>query len=83
MLSAEERSEVVAALTYWANAVPDQPVIGFLDGHEFLTPTEVVAAIRDTTSDGEAILEMLEFGVRREGLKCVVGRFRGVTRLKR
>lgn len=84
MLTSEERSQIVEALRYWAGKIPDEPMLGFLqkglemaDG-EYLTPHQIVAAVLDETPDGIAVLDILEHGVRREGIEKVVARFRRI-----
>jgi len=75
MLTVQENEAVLAALQAWAKSTPDEPVIGFLGGDERLTPQQVVTHVRTKTSHGRAMLEMLEHGIRREGVERVVTRF--------
>jgi CheY-like chemotaxis protein len=49
--------------------------IGFLGDGDLLRPSEIVTAFESGTGDGESILEILEHGVRREGIEKVVSRF--------
>lgn len=74
MLTPTERKDVIEALSRWAESAPNEPMIGFLGGGQLLTPREAVDAVKRNTSDGEALLEMIEHGVRREGLESVVNR---------
>jgi hypothetical protein len=74
MLSDVERERLVAALHAWARTVPDEPVAGFLGDGRLLTPRELANAAEQDTPDGEALLQILEHGVRREGLGTVVER---------
>jgi hypothetical protein len=73
MLGQDEKVALIDALELWASNVPDRPMLGFLGGN-FLTPMEIVDAAIQETDDGRAILEMLEHGVRRQGLKAVTER---------
>ena len=75
MLTEDERELLVSALWYWAEAVPDEPLIGFLEHEGLLTPREVARAVQEGESaDGEALLAILEYGVRREGIDAVTDR---------
>lgn len=74
MLSERERERLVAALHEWADAVPEEPVAGFIGDGRLLTPRELAQAAAQETPDGEALLQILEHGVRREGLEAVVER---------
>ena len=69
-----ERWDITVALAKWAESVPDEPLLGFLGYERFLTPREIVAEVRRNTPDGQAVLEILEHGVRREGIEAVVSR---------
>ncbi|WP_180542256.1 hypothetical protein [Nevskia soli] len=74
MLSPDEKSQLIAALRIWAKTERNQPVLGFIGGGKILTPWEIVSAVERESEDGEAVLEVLEHGVRREGISRVVGR---------
>jgi hypothetical protein len=74
MLSDEERELLVSALWDWSEAVPDRPLIGFLEHRGLLTPREVAQAVQEETPDGEALLAILEYGIRREGIETVTER---------
>lgn len=67
MLTPHEREQVTLALRQWA-----QRGARYTDGRvpriSLLTPNGMVAAVEEDTSDGQAILEILEHDVRREGL---------------
>jgi hypothetical protein len=84
MLNAVEREQVAKALFEWAKSVPDEPMVGFLDRDGLLTPHEIVKQVMEKTADGQAVLEILEHGVRREGIEKVVARLtrRGHQRLR-
>lgn len=73
MLGQDEKNTLIDALKIWASRVPERPVLGFL-GSDFLTPKQIVDAAINETEDGKVILEMLEHGVRREGLEPVAER---------
>ena len=75
MLTATENQQIVAALKAWAETAPDEPTIGFLGDGELLRPSEIVSAVESGTDDGKSILEILEHGLRREGIEKVVSRF--------
>jgi hypothetical protein len=74
MLSPEERRQITDALTTWAKGAPVEPMIGLLGEGRFLTPWELVRHVTDETSEGQAVLEIIEHGVRREGIDSVVRR---------
>lgn len=76
MLTAEERQQITRALEEWAAVAPNEPMVGFLGRKTLLTPQEIVQHVQKSTSDGEALLEVLEHGVRREGIKAAVARLR-------
>jgi hypothetical protein len=82
MLSERERAEIQEAIHKWAQHAPDphQPVIGFL-GSKMMTPAEVDEAIRSGSEEGQDLLEILEHGVRRVGVKSVVERFYAAARM--
>jgi hypothetical protein len=75
MLTEDERRELLDAVIAWANAAPDEPVLGFVGSEGLCSPRELVHEVEARTGTGEAFLQMLEHGVRREGLKQVVSRF--------
>jgi nucleoid-associated protein YgaU len=77
VLTASENEQIIAALAQWAATAPNEPVIGILGGGEMLRPWEIVAAVQQRTEAGEAILEILEHGLRREGVDKVVSRLVG------
>jgi hypothetical protein len=81
MLDPQERSQLIVALEVWAKSVPDRPLVGFLAGEKLFTPTELVQQVREETPDGQAVLEILEHGVRREGVDSVVARLGGQNEL--
>lgn len=74
MLSTVERTNIVNALRAWAQSAENQPMLGFIGSGQPLTPRQIVSAIQNETDDGKAILEILEHGVRREGMSRVVDR---------
>ena len=74
MLSENERSRLIEALSHWAELAPDEPTLGFLDSESLLTPRELLLAVQENDSDGIGLLEILENGVRREGIDAVTRR---------
>jgi hypothetical protein len=82
MLNSQERRQLIRALEAWAESVPDMPLVGFLDGDKLFTPKEIVLEVRKETPDGQAVLEILEHGVRREGIGKVVARLGGENELE-
>ena len=73
MLGRDEKNALIGALKIWASTVPNRRVLGSLGG-DFLTPMQIVDAAINETEDGKVILEMLEHGIRREGLQAVAER---------
>jgi hypothetical protein len=73
MLTVQERDSIVMALYDWAVNSPNEPVVGFL-GTTFYTPKELYQQVLKETDDGNAVLEILERGVRAEGIATVVKR---------
>jgi hypothetical protein len=73
MLRGREKQQIIGALKQWASSVPNKRMLGFA-GSNFLTPKEIVQAALEETEDGLAILEILEHGVRREGIESVTKR---------
>jgi len=49
-------------------------MIGFLAHEGFLTPRQVAEHVSEHTEEGVAVLEILEHGVRREGIQQVLAR---------
>jgi hypothetical protein len=76
MLTSAERSMILQALQEWAKFAPDEPVLGFIQSEGLKTPKEILVEVIEKTSDGEALMEILEHGVRRQGLLAVVTRLR-------
>jgi len=74
MLAEAERDQIIEALAAWAEQAPERPMVGFLEYQDLLTPRQVVVAVQENTAAGEALLEILEYGVRREGIEMVVRR---------
>jgi hypothetical protein len=75
MLTDEERIRITEALQQWAEQAPsDELVIEFGGGDRFLTPFQVSIEVERNTPDGQAILRILEDGVREEGLQQIVNR---------
>lgn len=80
MLSEDERGRILGALMEWAGLVPDLPTVGFLErGSGLLRPYELVEAVKEGTPDGEAMLKILEYGVRREGVETVARRIVSIS----
>ena len=74
-LTDEERIQITEALQQWAEQAPkDELVIEFAGGDRFLTPFQVYIEVERNTPDGQAILRILEHGVRQEGLQQIVSR---------
>jgi hypothetical protein len=75
MLTHEERIQITKALQQWANQAPkEELVIESVGGDRFLTPLQVCIEVEGNTPDGQAVLRILEHGVRQEGLQEVVNR---------
>jgi hypothetical protein len=77
MLTAHEHTLLVATLTKWAETAPDEPMLAILGAGELMRPWDIARAVQHRTEEGEAILEILEHGLRREGADKVVSRFLG------
>ena len=77
MLTQIERLQIVDALHTWAKSVPNEPVVGFAGKDGFLTPYEIVEQVEIDSQLGQAVLSILEHGMRREGIEAVVSRFGG------
>jgi hypothetical protein len=75
MLSRDERDQLISILWNWAEVTPDIPVAGFLEHGHLLTPRELAIAAEQGTPDGQALLEILEHGLRREGIELLGHRF--------
>lgn len=81
MLTRNEYETLLAALRIWADSAPDVPALGFIhfrveqEGVDpnLMTPHQVLEKVRERSPDGVAVLQALEFGVRRRGLSEVVG----------
>jgi len=76
MLTPEERERILLALREWAEFAPDEPVLGFIQSDVLKTPQELLGEIEKNTPDGEALMQMIEHGVRRIGIEAVVRRLR-------
>jgi hypothetical protein len=70
-----DRRKLKDAFNAWAaNAPePDSPAIGFA-GERMRTPREAAREVENETEFGKAWLEILEHGVKREGIDKVVER---------
>lgn len=77
MFSNEEKETLVSALQQWAQSADNVPTIGFLQDGEFLTPTQLVQAVSESSDAGNSFLEIMEYSVRREGIERVVQRLQG------
>jgi hypothetical protein len=73
VLSRRERDELTQALRQWAESAPPGPALAMLDT-DWMTPPEIAIHVAEGTDEGEAILEILEHSVRRDGLDSVVSR---------
>ena len=76
VLTESERQSIQTALAIWAQSAPDEPLVGFVSQDGRWTPKELVDQVRRQTPDGKALLELLEHGVRREGIAKVISRLR-------
>jgi hypothetical protein len=75
ILKDAERIQITKALQQWATKAPkDELVIEFAGEGRFLTPSQVYIEVERNTSDGQAILRLLEHGIREDGLQQVVSR---------
>lgn len=75
LLTDEERIQIIEALQQWAKQAPeDELSIELVGGDRFLTPSQVYIEVEGNTPDGQAILRILEHGVREEGLQQIVSR---------
>ena len=72
MLSPAEKRAVLAALKTWVSISSDVPKFGFLSSESLMTPAQLYQEVIDGTSDGEALLGIIEFVVRRKGLQQAV-----------
>jgi hypothetical protein len=73
VLSPGERDELTQALRQWAEFTSPSPVLAMLDS-DWMTPQEIATHVAEGTEQGEAILDILEHSVRRDGLDSVVSR---------
>jgi len=85
MLTEAEHQEIVSILRDWAELVPDVPLVSFLryateESPIGLTPRQLAAAAAERTPDGQALLEILEHGLRREGMETMRRRFTEMRR---
>ncbi|GAT03710.1 uncharacterized protein RMCFA_3822 [Mycolicibacterium fortuitum subsp. acetamidolyticum] len=68
------------ALGSWVKSAPDEPVLGFLQMGELLTPRQLVEAVDDPHNDqGVAFKAMLEHAVRKSNLSAVVSDLYGAA----
>ena len=80
MLVEEERDRILQALNRWVELTPQNAMFGFIGSGDFMTPREVLEAVLRQSSDGEAIMEMIEHVIRRTSLDNVIQRLEGDTR---
>ena len=80
MLTSEEHVTIVDALQEWALCAPDEPILGFIQSDGLKTPQEILSAIKENSSDGKAVMQMIEHSVRRIGLEDVVRRIRAQSK---
>ena len=78
MLNGDDRNAIVEAIGQWASSLDPEvrryaPVIGLL-GQAPLTAQELYLAILERTPEGEALLEIIEHTVSREGKEATVAR---------
>ena len=70
-----ERIQITKALQQWATTAPkDELVIELAGEDRYLTPCQAYIEVERNTPDGQAILRILEQGVREDGLQQVVSR---------
>jgi hypothetical protein len=75
ILTDAERIQITNALQQWATKAPkDELVIRFAGEDRFLTPFQVYIEVERNTRDGQAILRILEHGVRVDGLQQILSR---------
>ncbi len=76
MLDASERERLTGALEVWLDRhpSPDEPAI-LVSGEGELSPRETVKAVVAQSELGEAVLQILEFSVRRSSLEEVATSF--------
>jgi uncharacterized protein (DUF2267 family) len=75
LLTNEERIQIAKALQQWAKQAPnDELAIEFVGRDRFLTRFQVYIEVERNTADGQAILRILEHGVREEGLEQIISR---------
>jgi hypothetical protein len=73
-----ERMQITTALQQWATKAPkDELVIELAGEDRYLTPCQVYIEVERNTLDGQAILRILEQGVREDGLQQIVSRLAG------
>jgi hypothetical protein len=75
-LTEEQRSRLSEALSLWAESHPrrNDPLIAFADG-EALSPMQIAVAVSQRTSNGEAFVRMVEFGLEVEPFERIVAGF--------
>ena len=75
VLTDAERIQITKALQQWATkAHKDELVIELAGEDRYLTPCQAYIEVERNTPDGQAILRILEQGVREDGLQQVVSR---------
>jgi hypothetical protein len=75
MSTNEERIQITKALQQWAKQAPkDELVIELFGADRFLTAFQAYIEVERNTPDGQAILTILEHGVRQDGLQQIVRR---------
>ena len=74
-LTNQERIQITKALQHWAKQAPnDELAIEFVGRDRILTRFQVYIEVERNTDDGQAILRILEHGVREEGLEQIISR---------
>lgn len=75
LLTDKERIQITKALQQWAKQAPnDELAIESVGRDRFLTRFQVYIEVERNTADGQAILTILEHGVRQDGLQQIVSR---------
>jgi hypothetical protein len=75
LLTNEERIQITKAVQQWAKQAPnDELAIEFVGRDRLLTRFQVYIEVERNTADGQAILRILEHGVREDGLEQIISR---------
>jgi hypothetical protein len=82
MLNHDEHERLTAALYVWlqGHTTPDEPAFHLGQWEGAHSPRELVDAVARRDELGEAIIAILEFGIRRTSLEAVVEDFQATGR---